>query len=75
VVGTLPALHLDTPVTLLTILLFAVVAGLLVQGVVFARQEVREAASVPRRTDMRLEVLWTAIAAGLLLAVFLSIRH
>ncbi|MGH2441767.1 MAG: hypothetical protein ACRDFX_01215 [Chloroflexota bacterium] len=63
------------PVTWLTIALFVIVGALLVQGATHARRAVRPArAEGQRTTDVRLEVLWSGVAAVLLLGVFLHVR-
>ncbi|MGH2447756.1 MAG: hypothetical protein ACRDFS_04030 [Chloroflexota bacterium] len=59
--------------TALIILLFGVAAGLVVYGA-FSFKGVEVAEGGGRFVNMRLEVLWTAIAAAILLAIFIYTR-
>ena len=63
------------PVTLLISALFIAVCVLLAYGArAFRRGDRAEASPGDTRVNMRREVLWTTVSAGLLLAIFVMVR-
>jgi heme/copper-type cytochrome/quinol oxidase subunit 2 len=66
---------MSTTVTWLVALLFITVSGLLVYGFFkFHRESDAQPDRAGRQVSMRLEVVWTAVSALLLFAVFLYAR-
>lgn len=76
--GSMLAFHPAALVTGLTIMLFATVGAMLAYGAVHFGRSAAEAqagsGTSERRIDMRREVLWTGVAAVLLLFVFVYVR-
>lgn len=69
---------LNGAVQVLTVTLLVVVAGLLLYGLVVFRGPIPAASthgdSTTRRVNMRLEVLWTAVATAILVGIFVYVR-
>lgn len=65
---------IHTAVGALLVLLFVAVGALLLYGVYAFRGAAKPAVEGARAVNLRIEVLWTAIAAALLLGVFLYAR-